>query len=46
MGRRLRPDVVTMDLMLRTMSGLVATEHIMAEHPKPLSWSSRRPNRQ
>ena len=33
---RLRPDVVTMDMMLPTMSGLVATEHIMAEHPTPI----------
>jgi two-component system, chemotaxis family, protein-glutamate methylesterase/glutaminase len=33
---RLRPDVVTMDMMLPTMSGMVATEHIMAEHPTPI----------
>ncbi|GAA0568700.1 chemotaxis-specific protein-glutamate methyltransferase CheB [Paractinoplanes ferrugineus] len=33
---RLRPDVVTMDMMLPTMSGLAATEHIMAEHPTPI----------
>jgi two-component system chemotaxis response regulator CheB len=33
---RLRPDVVTMDMMLPTVSGLVATEHIMAEHPTPI----------
>jgi len=33
---RLRPDVVTMDMVLPTMSGLVATEHIMAEHPTPI----------
>jgi two-component system, chemotaxis family, protein-glutamate methylesterase/glutaminase len=33
---QLRPDVVTMDMMLPTMSGLVATEHIMAEHPTPI----------
>jgi two-component system chemotaxis response regulator CheB len=32
----LRPDVVTMDMMLPTMSGLVATEHIMAEFPTPI----------
>jgi two-component system chemotaxis response regulator CheB len=36
MVHRLRPDVVTMDMMLPTMSGLVATEHIMAEHPTPI----------
>jgi two-component system chemotaxis response regulator CheB len=34
--RRLQPDVVTMDMMLPTMSGMVATEHIMAEHPTPI----------
>ncbi|MET0425774.1 MAG: chemotaxis-specific protein-glutamate methyltransferase CheB [Actinoplanes sp.] len=33
---RLRPDVVTMDMMLPTMSGLAATEHIMAENPTPI----------
>ena len=33
---RLRPDVVTMDMMLPTMSGLAATEHIMAECPTPI----------
>lgn len=36
MAARLRPDVITMDMMLPTMSGLVATEHIMAEHPTPI----------
>jgi len=36
MTRRLRPDVVTMDMMLPTVSGLVATEHIMAEFPTPI----------
>jgi two-component system chemotaxis response regulator CheB len=33
---RLRPDVVTMDMMLPTMSGLAATEHIMADFPTPI----------
>ncbi|MFG1604491.1 chemotaxis-specific protein-glutamate methyltransferase CheB [Actinoplanes sp. NPDC049265] len=33
---RLRPDVVTMDMMLPTMSGLGATEHIMADYPTPI----------
>lgn len=33
---RLRPDVVTMDMVLPTMSGLVATEHIMADFPTPI----------
>jgi chemotaxis response regulator CheB len=36
MVARLRPDVVTMDMMLPTMSGLAATEHIMAEFPTPI----------
>lgn len=34
--RRLRPDVVTMDMMLPRMSGLAATEQIMAECPTPI----------
>jgi two-component system chemotaxis response regulator CheB len=33
---RLRPDVVTMDMVLPTMSGLAATEHIMADFPTPI----------
>ena len=33
---RLRPDVVTMDMMLPVMSGLAATEHIMADTPTPI----------
>ena len=33
---RLRPDVVTMDMMLPTMTGMAATEHIMAEFPTPI----------
>jgi two-component system chemotaxis response regulator CheB len=33
---QLRPDVVTMDMMLPTISGLAATEHIMAEFPTPI----------
>ena len=37
--RRLRPDVITMDMMLPGMSGLAATEHIMA-HSRRRSWSS------
>jgi two-component system chemotaxis response regulator CheB len=32
----LRPDVVTMDMMLPTMNGLLATEHIMAHCPTPI----------
>ncbi|GIF14059.1 chemotaxis-specific protein-glutamate methyltransferase CheB [Actinoplanes teichomyceticus] len=36
MAARLRPDVITMDMMLPGISGLQATEHIMAEHPTPI----------
>lgn len=32
----LRPDVVTMDMMLPVMSGLAATEYIMAHRPTPI----------
>ena len=32
----LRPDVVTMDMMLPVMSGLSATEYIMAHCPTPI----------
>ena len=32
----LRPDVVTMDMMLPVMSGLAATEYIMAHCPAPI----------
>jgi two-component system chemotaxis response regulator CheB len=34
--RECRPDVVTMDMMLPTMSGLAATEYIMAHCPTPI----------
>lgn len=33
---RLRPDVITMDMMLPVMSGLAATEYIMAHFPTPI----------
>ncbi len=33
---RLRPDVITMDMMLPTVSGLAATERIMADFPTPI----------
>ena len=36
MCERLRPDVVTMDMMLPVMSGLAATEYIMAYCPTPI----------
>jgi two-component system, chemotaxis family, protein-glutamate methylesterase/glutaminase len=34
--RRLRPDVITMDVMLPVMTGLAATEQIMAVAPTPI----------
>jgi two-component system chemotaxis response regulator CheB len=34
--RDLRPDVITLDMMLPTMTGLAATEHIMAYCPTPI----------
>lgn len=36
MCERLRPDVVTMDMMLPVMTGLAATEYIMAHCPTPI----------
>ena len=32
----LRPDVITLDMMLPVMSGLAATEYIMAHRPTPI----------
>ena len=34
--KRLRPDVVTLDMMLPVMTGLAATEYIMAHLPTPI----------
>jgi two-component system, chemotaxis family, protein-glutamate methylesterase/glutaminase len=34
--RSLRPDVITMDMMMPIMSGLAATEYIMAHQPTPI----------
>jgi two-component system chemotaxis response regulator CheB len=36
MCARHRPDVITMDMMMPVMSGLAATEYIMAHHPTPI----------
>ncbi len=33
---QLRPDVISMDMMMPVMSGLAATEYIMAHHPVPI----------
>ena len=41
----LRPDVVTMDMMLPVLSGLGATEHIMAHCPTPILIVSSSTNR-
>lgn len=41
----LRPDVVTMDMMLPLMSGLAATEYIMAHCPTPILIVSSSTNR-
>jgi two-component system chemotaxis response regulator CheB len=43
--QRLRPDVVTMDMMLPIMSGLSATEYIMAHCPTPILVVSSSTNR-
>ncbi len=42
---RERPDVVTMDMMLPVMTGLAATEHIMAHTPTPILIVSASMNR-
>lgn len=34
--RTMRPDVITMDMLLPVMSGLAATEYIMAHFPTPI----------
>ena len=41
----LRPDVVTLDMMLPVMSGLAATEYIMAHCPTPILIVSASTNR-
>lgn len=43
--RELAPDVITMDMMLPTMSGLAATEFIMAHVPTPILIVSASTNR-
>jgi two-component system chemotaxis response regulator CheB len=43
--KTLRPDVVTMDMMLPEMSGLAATEYIMAYCPTPILIVSSSVNR-
>jgi two-component system chemotaxis response regulator CheB len=41
----LRPDVITMDMMLPLMSGLAATEYVMARCPTPILIVSSSTNR-
>jgi two-component system chemotaxis response regulator CheB len=41
----LRPDVITLDMMLPVMSGLAATEYIMAHRPTPILIVSSSTNR-
>jgi two-component system, chemotaxis family, protein-glutamate methylesterase/glutaminase len=43
--QELRPDVVTLDMMLPVMSGLAATEYIMAHCPTPILVVSASTNR-
>ncbi|MBI3271901.1 MAG: chemotaxis-specific protein-glutamate methyltransferase CheB [Planctomycetes bacterium] len=43
--KSLRPDVVTLDMMLPIMSGLAATEYIMAYFPTPILIVSSSTNR-
>src|ERR671929_170660 len=42
---RRRPDVITMDMMLPVMTGLAATEYIMAHCPTPILIVSASTNR-
>jgi two-component system chemotaxis response regulator CheB len=43
--RAAKPDVITMDMMLPIMTGLAATEYIMAHHPTPILIVSASVNR-
>jgi two-component system chemotaxis response regulator CheB len=43
--RELRPDVITMDMMMPLMSGLSATEYVMAHCPTPILIVSSSVNR-
>ena len=45
MCQRLRPDVVTMDVMMPVMDGVTATEYIMANCPTPILMVSASSNR-
>jgi two-component system chemotaxis response regulator CheB len=43
--RTLRPDVITLDMVLPTMSGVAVTEHVMAYCPTPILIVSSSTNR-
>jgi two-component system, chemotaxis family, protein-glutamate methylesterase/glutaminase len=43
--RELRPDVITLDMMLPVMSGLATTEYVMAHFPTPILIVSSSNNR-
>lgn len=43
--KELRPHVITMDMMMPVMTGLGATEYIMAHHPTPILIVSASTNR-
>jgi len=43
--QRLRPDVITMDVMMPVMDGVTATEYIMANCPTPILMVSASSNR-
>ena len=43
--QRIRPDVVTLDMMMPVMTGLAATEYIMAYCPTPILIVSASTNR-
>ncbi len=43
--RELRPDVITLDMMLPVMSGLATTEYVMAHFPTPILIVSSSTNR-
>ena len=36
LARNLKPDLITMDISMPVMDGLLATEHIMAYNPTPI----------
>lgn len=45
MAERLRPDIITLDMMLPVMTGLAVTEYIMAHFPTPILIVSSSTNR-